>query len=252
MEENPRHQDAVDEVKRFHSLPPSGVAWPYLLVNPLNYRELYRREFDLAILDSGVEWFRTNPAARDYPEKFLENWKEKAKLLARQFDGRLWVTIPDYPDDYHPGQGSIEKTVKNIEDFLTVDGVNWLPSIQAKFIIEKGRLRLLKLHLYQAIQQSEKVLGSHPRIAVGSVCKSRHLDDIMFALSAVRHSFQSQQVHAFGLTATGIQKTSPLIDSWDSSAYTFPRGKGRGQATTREQKVSYWFDYLRVIGKALK
>jgi hypothetical protein len=60
---------------RFYTFPPSGVQYPYLLVNPRNYRVLFERRFKHAILDCGVELFKHNPSLKDYPRGFLERWK---------------------------------------------------------------------------------------------------------------------------------------------------------------------------------
>jgi hypothetical protein len=60
---------------RFFTLPPSGVYWPYVLINAnrpergLRYLRRWGR-VEVVIVDSGVEIFR-DPSVRDYPPDHL-------------------------------------------------------------------------------------------------------------------------------------------------------------------------------------
>lgn len=58
---------------KFYTLSPRDLYWPYLMVNPRTRKELYKRKFKHAILDSGVEIFQQNPNLREYPDRFLWN-----------------------------------------------------------------------------------------------------------------------------------------------------------------------------------
>lgn len=73
-------------------------------MNPNNYKVLFKVKFEHAILDCGVEIFNYNPKLKDYPWWFLERWKHMAKQLTEILGNKIWITIPDYPDDYNPGQ----------------------------------------------------------------------------------------------------------------------------------------------------
>jgi hypothetical protein len=185
---------------RFYTLPPSGVDWPFLLVNPNNYKVLFKRKFKHAILDCGVERFSKNPELKDYPKSFLENWKWKAKQLTEIFGDKIWVTIPDYPEDYHPGQfgDNISKTLRNIEDFIKVDGVNWLPSIQSRY--------LDRLSFLESCQRVKETIGDYPQVAIGTVCKTNKLSFIEYCCKVARKFFPKSHVHAFGLTLRGFTK----------------------------------------------
>lgn len=141
---------------RFYTLPPRTVEWPYLLVNMRIWKELWRRKFKHAILDSGVEVFKTRPHLKDYPKSLLFRYAQRAEIVSKRFEGRVWVTIPDYPDDITPGRfgDNVDKTLKNIEEFITIDGVEWLPVIQCRY--------LNLLSFYESCHKMRKLIAVYP------------------------------------------------------------------------------------------
>jgi len=242
---------------RFYTLPPKGVEWPWLFVNPKQKNELKRRNFAHAILDPGVGIFRVNPGLKDYPPQFLHYWKYEAKKWSRITRGSLWVTIPDYPDDYHPGQfgDNIEKTLKNIKEFITFDGVEWLPVIQSRY--------LNIFSFYESCELLKKLIKAYPRVAIGTVCKTRRLKFIIDCCKITRKFFPNAWIHAFGLTIQALPKVKEYINSFDSVAYTFPvlpewRNDGRRwrSARTKAERMKYFYAYLRhlkaILGSELE
>jgi hypothetical protein len=223
---------------RFYTLPPSGVDWPYLLVNPNNYKVLFKRKFKHAILDCGVERFNKNPELKDYPKSFLENWKWKAKELTEIFGERLFVTIPDYTDDFNPGQfgDNVSKTLANIKEFVSVEGVNWLPVIQSRY--------LDRFSFMESCQMVREAVGDYPRVAVGTVCKTQKLSFIEYCCKAARKHFPKSWIHAFGLTLNSLPRVKGYINSWDSLAWTFPRKPGASCKNAKE-RVQFFTDYLK-------
>lgn len=206
---------------RFYSLPPRKLRWPFIFVNASTYQELRGRQFLHAILDPAVERFLHNPNLKDYPPSFLFRYRQRAEILTHQTQGRLWVTIPDYPDDYHPRQfgDNVSKTLKNIEHFLSIEKVNWLPVIQARY------LDIFSFH--ESCQRTREIIGDYPRVAIGTVCKTNKLSFIEGCCKVARKFFPNSHIHAFGLTLKAIPKVATLIDSFDSMAWTFPRNKFR-------------------------
>ncbi len=194
---------------RFYSLPPRSLEYPFLLVNMRNRNQLKGRKFQHAIVDSGVEIFKSNPRLRDYPKSFLWRYTQQAEILSHKYPG-VWITIPDYPDDFNPGQfgDNIEKTLKNIEEFISIDGVEWLPVIQSQY--------LNVLRFYESCHRLKKLLGNYPRIAIGTVCKTRKLNFIVECCKIARKFFPKSWIHAFGATLTAIPKIVNYIDSFDS------------------------------------
>jgi hypothetical protein len=250
---------------RFYTLPPARVNYPYLLVNPNNYKVLYKTKFKHAILDCGVEVFKHNPTLSDYPKSFLNRWKWLAKQLTEIFGERLWVTIPDYPDDYNPGQfgDNVAKTLRNIEEFIAVDGVNWLPSIQSRYMD--------KFSFLESCQKLKEIIDNYPRVAIGTVCKTNRLDFITYCCYAARKHFPNSWIHAFGLTLKALTTLvkalsswdslvpecgrtkwrNRLIDSFDSLAYTFPRESHKPSCKNLDDRRKYFYAYLTRIQQIL-
>jgi len=238
-------QAAPDKMVRFYTLPPSGVDWSYLLVNPSNCKVLFKHKFKHAILDCGVETFKHNPDLKDYPEGFLERWKWKAKQLTEIFGERLFVTIPDYPDDFNPGQfgDNIAKTLENIKDFIFVDGVNWLPSIQSRF--------LNRFSFLESCEKTKRIIGDYPRVAVGTVYKTNNLSFIEYCCKVTRKVFPKSRIHAFGLTLRALPKVKSAINSFDSLAYSFPRKSGMGSCKNLSERQKFFHAYIERIKQIL-
>jgi hypothetical protein len=229
----------------FYTLPPKDIEWDYLLVNPKNYKELFERIFKHAILDSGVMIFHENPNLKDYPKNFINFWKHEAKRLTKIFGDRLWITIPDYPDDYHPGQfgDNVSKTIENIKEFIKIDGVNWIPVIQSNY-----------LNIFSFIKSCEKIkeiIGDYPRIAIGTVCKTNSLKFIEYCCRIARGFFPKSHIHAFGLTLRALPKVKNFINSFDSLAYSFPRTRGH-LCKNKKERIEYFYKYIKRVKDILK
>jgi len=250
---------------RFYTLPPSGISYPYLLVNPNNYKILFKTKFEHAILDCGVEAFKHNPKLPDYPKSFLEHWKWKAKQLTEIFGEKLWVTIPDYPDDYNPGQfgDNVVKTLRNIEAFISVDGVNWIPSIQSRY--------LNRFSFLESCKTVKELIGDYPRVAIGTVCKTNRINFIEYCCKVARSNFPNSHIHAFGLTLRALPKVAKTIASWDSLvpecgrtkwrhsfidsfdslSYTFPRCGHQPSCKNLDDRRKFFYAYLQRIQQIL-
>lgn len=202
---------------RFYSLPPRNVQYPYLLVNMHNWKELWKRSFEHAILDCGVEIFKKHKNLKDYPKSFLWRYTQRAEIVSNKFHGKVWVTIPDYPDDICPGMfgDNIERTLRNIEEFIKYEGVEWLPVLQTQY------LNLLRF--YEACNRLHSLIGDYPRVAIGTVCKTRRHSFIVECCRIARKVFPESWIHGFGLTLDVLPKVAKYINSFDSLACYFPR-----------------------------
>ena len=226
---------------RFYTYPPNGIEWPYLLVNPRNKSLLERVCFEHAILDSGVLIFHDRNV-KEYPESFLESWKVEAKSVSDRFGEKVWVTIPDYPDDYNPGQfgDNVSKTIDNIENFISMDGVKWIISLQSRF--------LNPFSFAESIQQVNERFGQYPRIAIGTVCKTNKLNFIKQSCYYARKHFPKSQIHAFGLTLKAITPVQDIIDSFDSMAWTINRlPTGAWSCKNKVERIQNFNDYINII-----
>ena len=225
---------------RFYTYPPSGREWDYILFNPSNMKTMSKLNFKHAILDSGVLIFH-DPKVKDYPRDFNERWKKEAREVSDKYGEQVWITIPDLPDDYNPGQfgDNVKKTIDNIEEFVNVDRVNWLISLQARF---------LNIFTFAyAIQSVRELLGDYPRIAIGTVCKTNKISFIENSIKLARRHFPHSHIHAFGLTLKALPKVKMELNSFDSLAYTFPRTSGRGSCKTLAERQQYFDNYVKRI-----
>ena len=226
---------------RFYTLPPDVyVDYPWILVNFFNRQKLRSFRFKHAILDSGVNRIFLNWRKDDYPSWVLKRIEFVAKQLSEIYKGRLWVTIPDYPDDYYPGyvKDNVNRTLKNIERFLAIEGVEWLPVIQSRFQDV--------FSFFESCEKQKSLIGDFPRVAIGTVCKSRKLGFIVNCCKIARRYFPNSHIHAFGLTLEVLPKVKDYIDSWDSMAWTFSR-KGKVSCKNLKERIAFFNAYIRRI-----
>lgn len=221
---------------RFYSLP-ENKTYPFLLVNRKNYKELFRRKFDHAIVDSGVMEF-IRKEIKEYPESFLDTLNRKVSEIQQKCPSdKVWFVIPDYPDDYHPGQfgDNVEKTLRNIKRFLNNDAY-WLPVIQSRY---QNRFSFL-----ESAHATHDLIGDYPQVAIGTVCKCRKKEFITYCCQVTRKLFPHSWIHAFGLTLSALPTVKNLIDSFDSLAWTYPRKPGSHSCKNKKERIAYWEAYL--------
>jgi hypothetical protein len=225
----------------FYTLPDNGIQHSFFLVNRKNYHTLFKRNFKHAIIDSGVMDF-VHGNVTEYPASFLHSWSDKAIQLNEALKGKAWFVIPDYPDDYNPGQfgDNVAKTLMNVERFLKESpSVNWLPVIQSRY---QDRFSFL-----ESAKQLHDLIGDYPQVAIGTVCKCRNLAFIIYCCRVARKQFPKSWIHAFGLTLKALPKVSNLINSFDSMAWTFPREHGGHSCKNQKERVTYFHAYIKRI-----
>lgn len=228
-------------MRRFYTLPPEEIYYPWLLVNRKNYRVLFKRAFEHAIIDSGIMDFAKKEVT-DYPQSFLNTWSWKAEQLQLIWKDKIWFVIPDYCDDYNPGQfgDNVSKTLENISLYLNEKpNINWLPVIQSRY--------LNKFSFLESAKNLHGLIGDYPRVAVGTVCKCRKLDFIIYCLKVARKTFKKSWIHVFGLTLHALPKVARLIDSFDSMAWTFPRESGGHSCKNKRERLQYFHAYMEKV-----
>lgn len=228
---------------RFYTNPKGLTKYPYILLHMRQRRKLLRMQFEHAIIDSGVMIF-VQRNIKEYPKSFMKPYGFWAKQFTEIYGKKVWTVIPDYPDDYNPGQfgDNIEKTLRNIKDFIAFEDVNWLPVIQSRY---KNRFSYL-----HSCKKTKEIIGDYPQIAIGTVCKCNELSFIEYCAKATRKTFPKSWIHAFGLTLRALPKVKDYIDSFDSMAWTFPRTLGHSAKNNKEMK-QYFQAYLNRINEIL-
>ena len=141
--------------------------------------------------------------------------------------------------------------MRNIERFIKIEGVNWLPSIQSRY--------LNRFSFFESCKRMKQLIGDYPRVAIGTVCKTNNIKFIEYCAKVARKFFPKSKIHAFGLTITALPKIHRVIDSWDSLAYSFIRGrrvdnKGRKKARclNNKERVEFFYAYIDRINEILK
>jgi len=93
--------------------------------------------------------------------------------------------------------------------------------------------------------------GDYPQIAIGTVCKCRNVKWITYCCKYARKIFPRSWIHAFGLTLKALPHVKRFIDSWDSTAWTFPRTPGRWSSKNRFEDEQYFKEYLSMVSQIL-
>lgn len=237
---------------RFYTLPPHEVPYPFVLINArnpaINYIINNRRFIRSVIVDSGVEIFR-NPNVKDYPRGWfshLVSLYRRVKVLVP--NAEVWVTVPDYPDDYHPkalwvdGKTNIERTLDNILYALTsYPEVNWLIPIQGHNKQPHSIVKALELYAKHNVPLNRL-------LAVANLCVEVS-DVIMVETVKLAHNWLIKQgimpkIHVFGPDVGAVKKAKQYIFSFDSTAWTKPRVSGGWSAKNRRERVWLFITWL--------
>jgi len=237
---------------RFYTLPPRAVAYPFILINANRWREGYnyirehRKQIQSVILDSGIEIFR-DPNIKDYPAGHLHKLVRIYDLITRYVrTGEVYVTCPDYPDDYNPGSlwlsetvTNIERTIQSIEKCVTkFPNVNWLIPIQGHNRKPKSLAKSITL------LDELGILDKYDFYAIANICVERRHAIMLKAINIVKLLLPNKRIHVFGLDLDVARKVRNKIFSFDSLAWTFPRQRGKGMCTNNTSRIKYFKEFL--------
>ena len=243
---------------RFYTLPPEVIPYPFILINAnnpnVNYLVRHRDFIESVIIDSGVEIFR-DPEIKDYPpnhfEKLVSLYK-RVKCIVR--DAEVYVTVPDYPDDYHPkslwinGKTNIERTLDNILYALTsYSEVNWLIPVQGHYRSPKSVIYALELY-----QKHDVPLNY---IGLANLCVEDRVsivnETVELAWAWLFSNGYNTKIHVFGPDIRSIPAIKQYIYSFDSMAWTRPRAPCGYSAKNNSERIylflTWIYKYAQVI-----
>lgn len=153
-----------------------------------------------------------------------------------------WKVVPDCPDL----QGEFGRVVdfdnvvyswELLGEYYDPDDPHHLPVLQSHYQdIQSFR---------DYIEQFKDVYGVVDKVAIGSIYKADDHDIGVGMLKIARREFPEAWIHAFGLRFQQLKRGFKYIDSFDSTSWTFPRTSGRGSCRNKEERISYFFDYIR-------
>jgi len=233
-------------VKLFTSPP---RPYPYVLINVIHPKFSLLRYAEEAIIDSGVEIFR-NPDTRDYPRDHISRLiKVYMRVKAIMRDKPIYVTCPDYPDDYNPRSLWISEDYTNIE--RTVDNVlkytekyrfiPWLIPIQGWNRRPESVLRCIRLY------REHGIIDRFDYFAIGNLCVEPDVKIIYKTVRLVRDELPDKRIHVFGLKLSALRKVFHMIDSFDTMAWTRPVDNGLGvnhSCKTKEERIMFFERWL--------
>jgi len=228
------------------------LKYPFLMFNMAENRRLGRERwfrenwFEHAILDAGVETFFFVRKLKDYPKEFLKMYQYRAQVATNHYGkDKVWVTIPDYPDDYQHGltwensKTNVEKTFENIERFKQFTEIEWIYPIQCNYLNRKSFREACK-KLREEV--NPKIVG------IGTVCKTKNIQFITFCIKEARLIFgQDTWIHAFGPTLLALPKIWFFLNSFDSSAQFYINGHLVSSVEERIEAFQIWYEKVELI-----
>lgn len=227
------------------------LPYPFVLVNArkfsLSYIEKYKEFIERVLIDSGVEIFRDSNV-KDYPPNWIEKLAEKYREARKVCDG-VFVTVPDYPDDYHPkalwvsGKTNIERTLDNIIYALSsFSEVNWLVPVQGHYRSPESVVYALELY-----QRHDVPLDNY--IALANLCVEGRTAVIVETVKLVdawlwRNGYYNTKIHVFGPTVKAMYKVRKMVYSFDGMAWTRPRTGGGWSCKNSAERVYLFLTWL--------
>jgi hypothetical protein len=214
------------------------------------------------VLDAGVDrWWRKpyEELPIDYDDSYWNAfWSsvDMVKSLRREFGFFYEVTIPDYVDDYSSTWGrkhalwidnysNIDRTLDNVFHILSQDKkVQWLLPAQGYEDVPPSILKAVEVYVAHELHKRY-------RIGLANLCTSKGVSLIVETIRLARELCNDCRYHVFGPSLTAVKKAIALGylqhgDSWDSTAWTYPRGPG-WSAKTVDERVHYFLFYLKHV-----
>lgn len=220
--------------ERFYTYPPEECGWNWILRNMKQKPLPCKHEIvDVKIMD-----LKTPP--HQYSEEKLQEW---TKLKT---DG--WKVVPDCFD--LKGEFGIDcgfDTIEYSKELLTelYNGEETLmPVLQCKnddYTILKEYIQWFKSH-----HDTPALIG-----VSGSICRNKNYNFVSSCLKLVKREFPNTWIHAFALRFTNFIYFKHLINSFDSSNWTFPRTPNRGSCKNKAERIEFFYDYINRINEIM-
>jgi hypothetical protein len=258
----------------FYSTPPNhAVPWPWLLINVFTvnsladlldrYRSLGVKTYQVqVVLDAGVDrWWRKpyKELPIDYDDSYWNVFwisVDRIKSFVKEFGFFYEVTAPDYVDDYSATWGrkhclwidnytNIDRTLENVFYIIEQDKkIQWLLPAQGFEDVPESILKAIEVYVAHGLHRRY-------RIGLANLCTSKKASMIVETIRLAREFCKECRYHVFGPSLTAIKKSITLGymlpgDSWDSTAWTYPRGSG-WSAKTVDERVHYFLFYLKHV-----
>ncbi len=216
--------------KRFYTYPPVECEWPWILRNIKQKSMPCRHE----IVDIGIYDLFKHPFA--HSNEKLKKWE-----LLRTGG---WKVVPDCPDI--EGEFDVEWGGDNLEYSWELLCEYYIPSNQSHMPVLQSYYENIK-SFQGYIKRFKKKYGVVDKVAVGSISKVNDHDLGVKMLKIARREFPKTWIHAFGLRFHQFKRVYSLIDSYDSTSWTFPRTSGRSSCKNKVERIEFFWDYVNRI-----
>ena len=245
---------------KFFTLPPREINHPFILINARNpkfsYLKTHRSSVKEVIIDSGIEIFR-DPNIKDYPKnwvwRLIRIYRKVEKIVPR---AKIWLTCPDYCDDYHPKAlwlsekiTNIERTVENVKEYaLRFNQIKWLIPIQGHY--KSPESVKICLDYYDDLEVTSKF----DYFAIGNLCVERRSDIIYKTVRVVRKRLgKEKKIHVFGLKLSCVKDVQNLIDSFDTMAWTRPATSKlpNWSCKTKDERIRFFIEWKKSFIKKI-
>jgi queuine/archaeosine tRNA-ribosyltransferase len=165
----------------------------------------------------------------------------------------VWVTVPDYPDDYHPkslwiseNYTNIERTLDNVLYYtVKYPNINWLIPIQGHNKKPESVIKSITLY------EEHGILDKYDYYGIANLCVEPDTEIIYQTVKLAKEKLPGKKLHVFGLKLPAVRRIHHLIHSFDSVAWTRPvndrvvnYGK-RYSAKNKEQRIRFFEEWLR-------
>jgi len=222
--------------QRFYAYPPVECEWDWILRNM--YEKLIPCKHE--IVDIKVyDLTKDDPIYPQHPKDKLKKWVE--------LETNGWKVVPDCPDF----KGELHKNCQEWE----IDTIGYSHELLQKYYTDP----INQLPVIQTLANDLSSLNSYcewfkqefetpQQVAVsGSICRVENIDFVYRGVKIVRRHFPNTWIHLFAPRLHHIKRLYPLIESFDSSCWTFPRVPGQASCKNLDERVEYFWKYLNIL-----
>ena len=194
-----------------------------------------------------------DPSIKDYPEDWERRLVNLYYKVKTQTKAIVWVTVPDYPDDYHhqslwisENKTNIERTLENVLYYTAkYPNINWLIPIQGHN--KKPQSIIKSITLYE----EHGIMDKYDYYGIANLCVEPNTEIIYQTVKLAKEKLPDKKLHVFGLKLPAVRRIHHLIHSFDSIAWTRPvndrvvnYGK-RYSAKSMQERIRFFEEWLR-------
>lgn len=219
----------------FYAYPPKKVRYPYILRNINQKKFLCKHE----IVDIGI--FDLVKKKQPHNQKKINKWKH--------LNPNGWKVVPDCPDlqrefNIKVDWDNVEYSKELLLKLFNPEDKTHLPVIQTHYADLNSITEYCKWFIKEFSSEQEK-------IGIGTICRLNNKMIATKAMKIVRQYFPQSFIHVFGLRLGHLYGVKNIINSFDSSAWTFPRNSGHS-CKTQKERIEYFNNYLKIVQERIK